>query len=166
MLLTRADSGKEMLECVQTDVCAVVRGAIEQGQKLARSRYVELKASVPCSSISIQADSDALRRVVLILVDNAVKYTPHGGVVKVDLTEERGFAVVSVADTGIGIAKDDIAHVFDRFWRADKARSREHGGAGLGLSIAKWVAEAHRGSISVESAPGQGSVFHLRVPTG
>jgi len=166
MLLARADSGKEILECVQTDVCAVVRGAIEQGEKLARSQNIELKASVPSSSISIQADSDALRRVVLILIDNAVKYTPHGGVVKVDLAEERGFAVVSVADTGIGIAKEDIAHVFDRFWRADKARSREQGGAGLGLSIAKCVAEAHRGSISVESAPGQGSVFHLRVPKG
>ena len=164
MLLARADSGKEMLECAPADACAVVTGAIEQGEKLARSQGIEFKASVPFDPISIQADSDALRRAVLILIDNAVKYTPAGGAVKVELTEEGEFAVVSVTDTGIGIAKEDIAHVFDRFWRADKVRSRGQGGAGLGLSIATWVAEAHQGSLAVESAPGRGSVFSLRVP--
>ncbi len=166
MLLARADSGNEMLEYVPADACTVVRGAIEQGEKLARSHDIDFKASIPSGSISIHADSDALRRAVLILIDNAVKYTRRGGVVKVGLAEEGGFAVISVADNGIGIAKEDIARVFDRFWRADKARSREQGGTGLGLSIAKWVAEAHHGSISVESAPEQGSVFRLRVPTG
>jgi len=166
MLLARADSGNEMLEYVPADACTVVRRAIEQGEKLARSHDIDFKASIPSGSISIHADSDALRRAVLILIDNAVKYTRRGGVVKVGLAEEGGFAVISVADNGIGIAKEDIARVFDRFWRADKARSREQGGTGLGLSIAKWVAEAHHGSISVESAPEQGSVFRLRVPTG
>jgi heavy metal sensor kinase len=164
MLLARADSGKEMFERVPADACAVVRGAIEQGEKLARSQCIEFKESLPSGSISVQADSDALRRAVLILIDNAVKYTPSGGAVKVELTEEGGFVVVSVTDTGIGIAKGDLAHVFDRFWRADKARSREQGGAGLGLSIAKWVAEAHQGSLSVDSALGIGSVFLLRIP--
>jgi heavy metal sensor kinase len=164
MLLARADSGKEMVECVPADICAIVREAIEQGEKLARSQGIEFKASVPSDPISIQADSDALRRAVLILIDNAVKYTPTGGAVKVDLVEEGGFAVVSVTDTGIGIAKEDIAHVFDRFWRADKVRSRGQGGAGLGLSIATWIAEAHQGSLAAESAPGRGSVFRLRVP--
>jgi len=164
MLLARADSGKEMLEYVPADACAVVRGAIEQGEKLARSQDIELKASLPADPIAIQADSDALRRAVLILIDNAVKYTPAGGAVKVELREEGGFAVVSVTDTGIGIAKKDIAHVFDRFWRADKVRSREQGGAGLGLAIAKWIVETHKGSISVDSAPGKGSVFLLRIP--
>jgi len=164
MLLARADSGKEMLERLPADACAVVRGAIEQGEKLARCHGIEFKASVPVNPMSIQADSDALRRAVLILFDNAVKYTPTGGSVKVDLVEEGGFVVVSVTDTGIGIAKEDIAHVFDRFWRADKVRSRGHGGAGLGLSIAIWIAEAHQGSLAVESAPGRGSVFRLRVP--
>jgi heavy metal sensor kinase len=164
MLLARADSGKEMLECVPADACAVVRGAIEQGEKLARSQGIEFKASVPVDPISIQADSDALRRAVLILLDNAVKYTPTGGSVKVDLAKEGGFAVVSVTDTGIGIAKDDIAHVFDRFWRADKVRSRGQGGAGLGLSIATGIADAHQGSLAVDSVPGRGSVFSLRVP--
>jgi signal transduction histidine kinase len=84
--------------------------------------------------------------------------------VKVGLTVRDGFAVASVSDTGLGIAKPDLAHVFDRFWRADKARSREKGGAGLGLSIAKWLVEAHRGSLDVESEPGKGSVFYLKIP--
>jgi signal transduction histidine kinase len=121
-------------------------------------------AEVPAGPIWIQADADALRRAVLILIDNAAKYTSIGGSVAVRLEARDGLAIASVSDTGIGIAKDDVAHIFDRFWRADKARSREQGGAGLGLSIAKWIVEMHRGSIDVESEPGKGSTFHLRVP--
>ena len=75
-----------------------------------------------------------------------------------------GAATASVSDTGIGIAKEDMAHIFDRFWRADKARSRAQGGAGLGLSIAKWIVDMHQGSIDVESEPGKGSTFRVSVP--
>jgi two-component system, OmpR family, heavy metal sensor histidine kinase CusS len=164
LLLARADSGKEVLEYLPVDACTVARGAIEQGENLARNQGLEFGASVPDSPIPIQADADALRRALLILIDNAVKYTPGGGGVRVDVGAQNGFAVASVSDTGVGIAKEDLTHIFDRFWRADKARSREQGGAGLGTSIARWVAEMHGGSIDVESAPGKGSVFHLRVP--
>ena len=164
MLLARADSGKENLECAPVDACAVVREAAEQGEKLARSHSLEFHANVPNGPVPIQADADALRRALLILLDNAVKYTPHGGSVKIALETNDGFAVVSVADSGIGIARQDLAHIFDRFWRADKARSREQGGAGLGLSIAKWIVDIHGGSIEVESEPGKGSTFQLRVP--
>ena len=83
---------------------------------------------------------------------------------QVGLAKSDGFAVASVSDTGIGIDPEDVPRVFDRFWRADKARSREQGGAGLGLSIAKWIVDVHGGSISVESALGKGSVFAIRVP--
>lgn len=164
MLLARADAGKESLECVPVDACAVVTGAAEQGEKLARLHGLEFTTVLPDQPVRIQADYEALRRALLILIDNAVKYTPQGGSVKVRLETKNGFAVASVSDTGIGIAKPDLAQIFDRFWRADKARSREQGGAGLGLSIAKWIAEIHRGSIDVESEPGRGSDFHLRVP--
>src|SRR5262249_33391068 len=105
-----------------------------------------------------------LRRALLILIDNAAKYTPVGGTVNVGLETAAGSAIASVSDTGIGISKDDIAHIFDRFWRADKARSREHGGAGLGLSIAKWIVENHHGSMEVQSEPGKGSIFRVRIP--
>jgi heavy metal sensor kinase len=164
MLLARADSGHETVEYDPVDACAVVREAVEQGEKLARNRGLTFSVDVPRTAIPIRADANALRRALLILIDNAVKYTPKGGSVSVRLEALNGYAAASVSDTGIGIAKEDAVHIFDRFWRADKARTREQGGAGLGLSIAKWIVEMHGGSIEVESEPGKGSVFRLRVP--
>jgi heavy metal sensor kinase len=164
MMLARADSGKETLECARTDACAIFREAADQGEKLARNAGLEFTAGLPSGPVPIQADSNALRRALLILIDNAVKYTPKGGAVRVNLEIDQDFAIASVSDTGIGISKPDVPHIFDRFWRADKARSREQGGAGLGLSIAKWIVEMHRGSIGVKSQLGKGSAFYVRVP--
>jgi len=164
MLLARADSGKEAAEATVADICGIIRGAADQGEKLARNHNLNFSAQILEGPIWIQADTDALRRALLILIDNAAKYTPSGGSIAVRLEARDGFAIASVSDTGIGIAKEDVAHIFDRFWRADKARSREQGGAGLGLSIAKWIVEMHRGSIDVESDPSKGSTFHVRVP--
>jgi signal transduction histidine kinase len=114
--------------------------------------------------VPVYADTETLRRALLIFMDNAVKYTPQGGAISVSLTRKDGFAIADVADTGIGIDPKDVSHIFDRFWRADKARSREHGGAGLGLSIAKWIVDVHGGSIAVQSVPGKGSRFTIRLP--
>jgi heavy metal sensor kinase len=164
MLLARADSGKETLECSLVDLRIVVKGAAEQGEKLMRNRALTFTLETPASPVNIHADADALRRVFLILIDNAFKYTPDGGTVGLRLRAVAGFGVVEVFDTGIGIARQDLAHVFDRFWRADRARSREQGGAGLGLSIAEWIVREHRGSIEVDSKPGSGSVFRVRLP--
>lgn len=164
MLLARADAGKEVLERGLVDACSICHAAVEQGEKLARIRGLHFSSSIPEEPMWVHADAEALRRALLILMDNAAKYTPAEGTVKVDLARAGGFARITVCDTGIGIAPADLPHVFDRFWRADKARSREYGGAGLGLSIAKWIAETHAGSISVESEVGKGSVFCLQVP--
>jgi signal transduction histidine kinase len=163
MLLARADSGTETLECADADACTIVQEAADQGEKLARNHGLTFSAGVPSAPVRIQADSAALRRALLILLDNAVKFTPNG-TIRMDLETNQQFALISVSDTGIGIAKADVPHIFDRFWRADKARSREQGGAGLGLSIAKWIVEMHHGSIDVESALGKGSTFHVKVP--
>ena len=164
MLLARTDSGNELLETEPTDFSAIVRGAAEQGGKLIRNRGLTFSANVPESPMWVEADADALRRALLILIDNASRYTPSGGLVSVTCEMRNGAATASVSDTGIGIAKEDIAHIFDRFWRADKSRSRAQGGAGLGLSIAKWIVDMHQGSIEVVSEPGMGSTFRLRVP--
>jgi signal transduction histidine kinase len=164
MLLARTDSGKEALERVPVDACAIVRSAAEQGERLARNQEVHFSIDLPADPIPIQADPDALRRALLILMDNAAKYTPREGSVRIGLVKKDGFAIASVADTGIGIDPQDLGRVFDRFWRADKARSREQAGAGLGLSIAKWIVDVHGGSISVESELGKGSVFAIHVP--
>ena len=98
------------------------------------------------------------------LIDNAIKYTPRGGTVTFSLSSEGGRAVFRVVDTGVGISKEDVPYIFDRFYRVDKARSRDVGGAGLGLSICKGIAEAHGGTLEVESAPGRGSTFTLKLP--
>lgn len=166
MLLARSDSGREAVELGVSDMCAIVRSAADQGVKLSRMRGLQFFAHVTNGPIWIHADADALRRALLILIDNAAKYTPRGGSVTVGFEARDGFAIVSVSDTGIGIADEDVSHVFDRFWRADRARSREQGGAGLGLSIAKWIVEMHRGTIGVESNLGKGSTFRIRVPLG
>jgi len=105
-----------------------------------------------------------LRRLVFILIDNAIKYTPDGGRVQVQLEALDGHAAIKVTDSGIGISESDIPQIFDRFWRADKVRSRGMGGAGLGLAIARWIVEQHQGSIAVQSRPDQGTVFTVSIP--
>jgi heavy metal sensor kinase len=164
MLLARADSAKETLEWIPVDAAAVVRSAAEQGERLARSRGVGFRLKLAAEPVPVQADPEALRRALLILIDNAAKYTPEGGSVDVGLEARNGQAVAWVSDTGMGIAAADLPHVFDRFWRADKARSREQGGAGLGLSIAKWIVDMHGGTISGQSEIGKGSVFEIKLP--
>jgi heavy metal sensor kinase len=164
LLLARADAGKEHLEFAVIDAGAVVRGAADQGGKLARQKGIDFAVSLPEVSLPVRADGEALRRALLILLDNAVKYTPPDGFVRVSVQAENGFATMSVQDTGIGIELEGLPHVFDRFWRADQARSRESGGAGLGLSIAQWIADQHGAALAVHSIVGQGSTFQLRLP--
>ena len=112
----------------------------------------------------VQGDEDRIKELLLILVDNAMRYTPEGGRVTLWLKREPPWVTIGVEDTGIGIEPADLPHIFERFYRADKARSRDEGGAGLGLSIAHWIAEAHPGDIRVESTLGRGSTFSVRLP--
>jgi signal transduction histidine kinase len=114
--------------------------------------------------IRVQGDADALERLFLIFLENAVKYTPFGGHVDVRLRSENSAAIAEVRDSGIGIAATDIPHIFERFYQADQSRSRENGGRGLGLAIGRWIAQAHGGDISVESKVGEGSSFQIRLP--
>jgi heavy metal sensor kinase len=164
LLLARADSGVDGLQFGPVDLCDLVQDACDQARILAGPKQIEVQVEIPESPIELVADEHALRRVLLIFLDNSVKYTPSGGVVSLRAGVSDGTALVTVKDTGIGIAPEDLPHVFDRFWRADKVRSREMGGAGLGLSIARWIAERHGGTITAESEPGVGSTFELRVP--
>lgn len=125
----------------------------------------DLKLTVSAGKpLSLIGDDELLQRMILNLLDNAVKYTPAGGEVSLDLVAHNGDARITVRDTGIGIPEKDQPYVFDRFYRVDKARSRAMGGAGLGLSIAHWIAEAHGGTICVESSAGRGSVFTVELP--
>jgi signal transduction histidine kinase len=112
---------------------------------------------------SVLGDEDRLRQLLLNLVDNAIKYTPAGGMVTLGLSRRDGWAQIAVSDTGMGIAAEDLPHIFERFYRADRSRGRS-GGSGLGLPIAGWIAQAHGGRIEVTSQMGQGSVFTVWLP--
>ncbi len=164
MLLARADSGFEALRRVELNLDDLFREACKEGRTLAEAKGITFSERIDNTPVGIAGDPQALQRLFLILMDNAVKYTPPGGQITASVTSSNGFAVAEIRDTGIGIGQADLPHIFERFYRADKARSHEEGGAGLGLSIGRWIAEAHGGAIEVESSPGQGSVFRVRIP--
>jgi heavy metal sensor kinase len=164
MTLARADSGAEMLQLSNVDLCKSVKEACSQGSTLARPRNIAFNWRIPEIEIPVKGDPDALRRLFLILIDNALKYTQPGGRVSVSLNRVDGFGVGEVRDSGIGIAAEDLSIIFERFYRADKAHSRDMGGAGLGLSIARWIVDVHQAEIQVESSPGLGSLFRVRIP--
>jgi len=164
LVLARADSGGESVTLERVDLASSVAEACEQGRVMAAAKQIQFEARLPHEPVWMLGDVSALRRLFLILIDNAVKYTPEGGLVGVNLDRIDGTAVVEVTDTGIGIAEEDLPHIFDRFYRADKARSREAGGAGLGLSIAQWIASVHNGRIEVESAQGCGTTLRVSIP--
>ena len=164
MLLARADYGVEALQLSIADLGEIARDVCSHGKMLSDAKEIVFREQLPVQPVWVKGDADALRRLFLILIDNAIKYTPAGGRVDVLVSRENGFAIGEVRDTGIGIAPEDLPNVFERFYRADKARSRESGGVGLGLSIGRWIAEAHAGTIEVQSSLGGGSVFRVRLP--
>ena len=143
---------------------SIVRAVCGQSEPLAQSKRVGFSYTLPEQPAFINADPHAIRTLFLLLIDNGIKYTPAGGQIQVSFRSVDGQALVEVRDTGIGISKDDFPHIFERFYQADKARSREMGGAGLGLSIARWIADIHRASIHVESTPVAGSLFRISIP--
>jgi len=141
-----------------------VRDCARAAQVLASRKGVRLETESDQQSLVLHGDGELIKRMILNLLDNAVKYTPKDGRISISLLRQNGNAEIIVRDTGIGIPKADQSHVFDRFYRVDKARSRSLGGAGLGLSIVSWIVEAHSGKISVDSTPNQGSTFTVELP--
>jgi signal transduction histidine kinase len=163
LTLARADSGQAELAREFIYLDALVDDVAAGMHRLAVGRGVSIETRLG-RDVAIVGDPAQLRQLLLNLLGNAVKYTPAGGRVRVTLAGNAGWACLEVADTGIGIASEDLPHVFDRFYRADKARTRAEGGTGLGLAIARWCAEAHGGRIAVQSHLGQGSVFTVTLP--
>jgi len=162
--LARSDAGVVELEMRPVDLNQHVRRAQEQGAALAAGKSLSVTLQAPESPTWVQADEVAIHRLLLILVDNAVKYTPAGGNCEIALWQNERQAHIAVKDNGIGIAEEDLDAIFERFRRADRARSRETPGAGLGLAIARWIAVTHGGTIRAESVLGSGSVFHVSLP--
>lgn len=163
MALARADAGQRLLRIDEFYLNDLVEECCKAATVLAVKKGVSLTLE-PAADIAFRGDEDLLRRMLLNLLDNAIKYTPSGGSVSVALACEPANVEIMVSDTGIGIPAEQAPHVFERFYRVDKARSRADGGSGLGLAIAKWVAEAHKGSIDLKSSPGHGSKFTASLP--
>src|ERR1700752_379133 len=149
---------------VPVSLTAVVNDCARAAQVLAIRKDIIVKVDNSSKSITLNGDEELIKRMVLNLLDNAVKYTPEGGEISLALVQQNGSAEIVVCDTGIGICEADQQRVFDRFYRVDKARSRSRGGAGLGLSIVRCIVEAHGGKVQVVSRTHHGSTFRVFLP--
>ena len=164
LTLARADSQAAQILFSDLNLSEAVRDAMNSTASLAEAKSIRLQAEIPDAPVLVLGDRAAVRRLVIVFVDNAIKYSSPGSNILVSVNADQAFATVEVKDEGIGIADQDLPHIFERFYRADKARSREMGGVGLGLSIAKWLADAHRAHIEVDSHLGEGSSFRAVFP--
>jgi heavy metal sensor kinase len=164
MTLARADSGTQTVPLAPTEMNEVLAEIWEPAKLLAKVKSIHYEQKLTDSPLVVSGNAALLRRLFLILIDNAVKYTPPEGRISVALETRNSSAVAEIRDNGIGIPPADIPHIFERFYRSDASRSRDSGGTGLGLSIAKWIAEAHKGEISVVSTVGEGSTFRVQLP--
>jgi two-component system phosphate regulon sensor histidine kinase PhoR len=163
MDLSRLESKRVALELTQVDVGGLVAHTVDKLRPIADTARLELHQTAP-PGIVVNADSDRLEQVLTNLIDNALKYTPAGGRISVAVSPRNGEVEVSITDTGRGIPADDLPHVFERFYRADRSRTRGSGGTGLGLAIAKHIIEAHGGHISVRSRRNEGTTFTVTLP--
>ncbi len=161
LLLARADSGGLPLERKLVELDNILFDVYRQVMML--EPPVEI-ALTEVDQVTVLGDPDRLKQLFLNLLENAVKYTSPGGRVSLSLSKKADWAFFEVADTGVGIPAENLPHIFDRFYRVDKSRARAQGGSGLGLSIAKWVAQAHGGAIRVTSQVGEGTTFSVTLP--
>ncbi len=161
--LTRLERGSLPFDLRRIDLAAPVRSAVDTHAALIDSRDIVLHTDIT-DNVRVIGDGDRLQQAVGNLLSNAARYTKAGGRIEVRLARESGCALIEVADTGIGIAEEDLAHVFNRFWRADAARASATGGLGIGLAVTKEIVERHRGLIGVERRPEGGTRFTIRIP--
>src|SRR5580693_3209670 len=166
LTLARADAGASGMEMRRLDLSAHVQKASERAALLGLEKTLDVTATTPPEPVWVKADAIAVDRLLLILLDNAVKYSPRGGRCEIALSQSDNQAQITVRDSGAGIPEIELHNIFDRFYRVDRARTRNTGGAGLGLAIARWIAEMHGGTIAAESKVGQGAEFQIRLPAG
>jgi len=162
-MLARAEAGEIAIASDLVDVAALAASVVEQIEPVAGARGIAISCA-DGQRIVARGDAGWLQRLLLILLDNAIKFTGEGGRIGVTFARANGLVRVAVTDTGTGIRPDALPHVFERFYRADRARSRKTSGAGLGLALAKWIVDRHHGTIAVESRPGEGSTFTVSLP--
>jgi heavy metal sensor kinase len=166
LTLARADAGAAGMDMRPLDLAAHVQKARERAALLGLEKALDVTATTPTEPVWVKADAIAIDRLLLILLDNAVKYSPSGGRCEIALSHSETHAQITVRDSGEGIPESELKNIFDRFYRVDRVRSKNTGGAGLGLAIARWIAEMHGGTIAAESTLGAGSEFQIKLPAG
>jgi heavy metal sensor kinase len=165
LTLARAESGQIALAVAPVDVGDLARALVDQLQPVADARGIELSCE-RYDSVIVKGDAGWLQRLLINLLDNALKFTPAGGRITLGVSRTGAAARMSVRDTGVGMSEEDARRVFDRFFRADPARSSATEGAGLGLSLVQWIVQSHHGTITVDSCRGTGSTFTVTLPAG
>jgi heavy metal sensor kinase len=161
--ISRLDAGESQQEWERFDLAPLAASTTEQMSLLAEDKGIAVACNVQ-GKVSVDGDRARIKQVVVNLLDNAIKYTPPGGTINLNVHARGGNAVLEVVDTGMGIPASALPHIFERFYRVDQARSRDAGGAGLGLAIVKSICAAHGGKVEVESAEGKGSQFTVELP--
>ena len=164
LFLTRGESGRVTLSFANLDLGRFATDTARDLAPAAADRQLQIDVSAPLARIYVFADGGRLQQVLHNLIENALQYTEPGGRIHVRVASAPGEALLSVSDTGVGISEDDLPYVFERFFRSKRSRRANPGGSGLGLSIVRWIVEAHKGRITAESAPGKGSTFTVRLP--
>ena len=164
LFLARHQGKLNPQDLVKTDIVELLNSLAERYETVAKEKGLQFKLNLPEVSKEIECDRDLLQQAINNLLDNAIKYTPAGGVIMLKLEVKSRRIFITVKDTGIGIPEADLTHIFARFYRVDKARTRQSGGFGLGLAIAQQIIHAHGGKISVESKVGKGTAFQICLP--
>ncbi len=162
--LAQIESGQVVYDVAPLKINRLIAGCIEEYRTVAEAKPVTLTTEPPAGELEIEAEAEGFQFIINNLIDNAIKYTPAGGRVSVRWHAEQGTAVIAVEDTGVGIPREHQERIFERFYRVDKARSRELGGTGLGLSIVKHLTQVFSGQVSVSSQVGKGTTFTVRLP--
>ncbi|MDQ2979114.1 MAG: HAMP domain-containing histidine kinase [Acidobacteriota bacterium] len=164
LFLARGQSGRITLSFANADLVRFVTDVTRDLLPAASDRSIDLAPEVPDEPVRAFIDQDRMQQVLHNLLENAIRYTPPEGRIRVRLRSAPGEATIEVADTGIGIPAGDQPYVFERFFRSDRARRAYSGGSGLGLSIVRWIVEAHKGRVEVESEPEKGTTFRVHLP--
>ena len=164
LVLARLDAGAAPPELQPVELSELICRAANEWKLTATELGLDLQVQEPGASLYVLASQDGLERLLRMLVDNACRYTKAGGVVCLGAESNAGQALLWVRDTGIGVSEEELPRIFERFYRGRRSQALQRGGSGLGLSLAKWIADQHKGTISVESAPGKGSCFRVAFP--
>jgi signal transduction histidine kinase len=163
LFLARSDAGKEQLTFENVDIKNLIVELSTNIEALAQDKSIKFTVDAQ-ESLIVNGDKVKLRQLFINILENAIRYTPNDGNISVSAVKKDENALVAISDTGIGIPPEHLPHIFERFYRVDKARSRAEGGVGLGLAIAKYIAESHGGKIKLESQIGKGTTFRITIP--